>query len=136
VHSTASPPFSFTVRAPLPTGTFDVTAVASDASDRGPTSNVVRVTVDQGPSVAIRSPGNESVIPVGAIGPIEAATTGPISYVDFYAFNVTTQSWVYLGRDCSAPFSVTVGPVSGGDYLICAVANNMYVSSIVTVHVR
>src|SRR5262249_46173226 len=50
VHSTASPPFSFTMRAPLPTGTFDVTAVASDAFDRGPTSNVVRVTVNQGPS--------------------------------------------------------------------------------------
>lgn len=136
LHSDTSAPFSFAASAPLPAGTFDVTAIASDASGRGPTSNVVRVTVNQAPSVTISSPPNGAVIPVGSMVTITAATTGPITYVDFYAFITSTQSWLYLGRDNSAPFSATVGPVSFGDYPIGAIANGTYVTPIVTVYVR
>jgi len=132
-------PFSYTAAAPLPVGTFDLTAVASDAAGRGPTSNVVRVTVNQAPvapTVTITSPGNGAVLPAGSMLSLTASTTGTISSVDFYAFITATQSWLYLGRDTTAPYTLTVGPIQYGDYPIAAVANGTVVSPLVTVYVR
>lgn len=132
--SDATAPFSWTVNAPLPTGTFDLTAIAFDASGRGPTSNVRRITVNQAPTVTMTSPANGAVIPAGSMVTLSASTTGAISYVDFYAF--INQAWVFLGRDTTAPFAITVGPVQYGDYPLGALANGSIQSQIITVFVR
>lgn len=129
-----SAPFSWTVSAPLPTGTFDLTSVAFDGSTRGPDSNVSRLTVNPAPTVTLTSPANGATIPVGSSVTLSASTTGSIGSVSFYAF--IGGQWILLGTDSTAPYSIVVGPVGYGDYPIGALANGTVQSQIHTVYVR
>lgn len=136
VASDASAPFTLNVPAPLPVGTFDLTAIAYDGGTRGPTSNMRRISVSQAPSVTITSPSNNAQIPAGGMLTVAAGTTGAVFYVDFWAIINATGQLVYLGRDTAAPFSVTVGPVPYGDYTLGAVANDAVQSALITVRAR
>lgn len=115
-----SAPYSWTVSAPLPPGSFDLTAVAYDGGGRGPNSNVTRVNVA---TFSLTNPAHLSTLAAGSYLTITSATTGPISFVDYWGYFFSLSQWVYLGRGTGAGFPVVVGPLPYGDYWVAGAGN-------------
>ncbi|MBS0632886.1 MAG: PD40 domain-containing protein [Verrucomicrobia bacterium] len=108
---------------PTTTGTYSLTAVATDSLGTQTTSSAVTVNITNGaitPSqVTLDLPANAATIPVNASTDVTATATpvagASVTSVQFYANNIS------LGTDTTFPYAVTWTPVSPGTYTIVAV---------------
>jgi regulation of enolase protein 1 (concanavalin A-like superfamily) len=109
---------------PVPAGTYNLYAVATD--DRGLTTKSATVTVTVGgsstntpPTAAITSPANGSTFTAPANVTINASATdsnGSITKVEFY------RGSTLIGTDTTAPYSATSSNLAAGTYSFTAVA--------------
>lgn len=113
----------YSVNALLGTGSYALTAVATDNLGLATTSAVVNVTVSVGnlpPTVALTSPTNGAVFSSSANVTLSATATdadGSVTNVQFFADAVS------LGNDATSPFSLTVR-LAPGQYTLTAVATD------------
>ena len=124
VGSDTSSPFSVPWNN-VATGTYNLTAVATDNGGATTTSQPVTVTVGAGsnkpPTVSISAPaaGTKYTAPASiSIAATAADPDGSLTRVDFYA---GTQ---LVGTDTSSPFSVSWNNVAAGTYNLTAVATD------------
>ena len=113
-------PFSFTWTNVL-SGSYSLTAIATDNGSVATTSSTINIAVNQLPAVSIINPLNNATFTAPATVIINAAATdadGTISKVDFY--NGAT----LLGTDISSPFSFTWTNVLPGNYSLTAKATD------------
>ncbi|MBI5768012.1 MAG: PD40 domain-containing protein [Verrucomicrobia bacterium] len=121
---------------PATSGTYSLTAVATDSSSVQTTSAAVSVSAGTAPSVSITSPATSSTVSVNSTQTILASassTNGTIASVQFFANGVS------LGTDSVFPFTATWTPASTGLYSLTAIATdnvgNTTTSSIISVTV-
>ncbi len=121
-----SAPYTFTWNS-VATGTYSITAKATDNQNATTTSSVVIVTVNtvvvvnQAPTVSITSPANNATFNAPASITINANASdadGSVSKVEFFNGNMS------LGTDVSAPYSFTWTNVAAGSYAITAIATD------------
>ncbi|MDB5271816.1 MAG: hypothetical protein JWO58_183 [Chitinophagaceae bacterium] len=117
--STASP-FTYSWTGVV-SGTYTLTALATDNRAGVTLSAPITVKVDQAPTVSITSPANNATFTSPATVNITATasdTDGTISKVDFY--NGTT----LLGSDNTSPYSYSWTGVTAGTYTLTAKATD------------
>lgn len=130
INEDTSAPYAFTW-SNVASGTYSLTAVATDNSSASSTSNAVTVTVNSDdpnpdptndpPTVAVTSPADGAEFAELADIVIQAPasdTDGTVSVVEFF------QNGIKLGQDTSAPFTYTWVDVPEGAYVITAVATD------------
>jgi hypothetical protein len=116
-------PYSFSWTS-VAAGTYSITAVATDNSNKSTTSTAVSITVgnsNASPSVSITAPANNASFTAPATVNITANaadTDGSIANVKFY--NGTT----LLNTDNTSPYSFSWTSVAAGTYSITAVATD------------
>jgi hypothetical protein len=123
VATDTSAPYSRTW-GPVPAGTYNVYALATD--DTGATSKSATVTITVGgtstntpPTSVISSPANGATFTAPANITIAASATdsnGSVTKVEFY------RGSTLIGTDTSAPYSATWSNVAAGTYSLTAVA--------------
>ena len=108
---------------PVPGGTYNLYAVATDDKGASTTSATVTVTVgtstNQPPTAAITSPANGATFTAPATVTIAASASdsnGSVTRVDFL------RGSTLIGSDTSSPYSVTWSNVAAGNYSLTAVA--------------
>ena len=114
----------FTVNwGPVPAGTYNLHAVATDDKGGTATSGTVTITVsnsaNQPPTAAITSPANGASFVAPANITINASASdsnGSVTRVDFL------RGSTLIGSDTAAPYSVTWSSVPAGTYSLTAVA--------------
>lgn len=115
------PPYVFTWNN-APSGTYSLTAKATDNTGAATTSNPVSVTVaNVAPSVTITSPTAGSVLTAPANISISASasdTDGSVSKVEFF------QGSTKLGEAATAPYNLAWNGVMNGSYVLTAVATD------------
>jgi hypothetical protein len=105
-------------------GSYALTAVATDNQGASTTSGVVNITVTNPtnvpPSIAITAPTSGSSVPTGTVALAANAsdTDGVVSKVEF--FNGATE----IGEDNTSPFTFDWLGVAAGSYTITAVATD------------
>ena len=105
----------------VPSGTYFITAKATDNGSLTTTSALVGITVNSAPSVSITNPASNTSIAAPAAITINALATdadGNISKVDFYSGNIL------LGTATTNPYSITWTNVTTGSYNLTAVATD------------
>lgn len=116
-----SSPYSFTWSA-VSSGSYALTAKATDNEGSSATSSTVNITVGNAPPVvSITSPTNGATYAAGSSITITASASDPngsVSKVEF--FRGTTK----LGEDLSAPYSFQWSNVSAGSYALTAKATD------------
>jgi Big-like domain-containing protein len=113
-------PFSFTWNNVV-SGTYSITAKATDNNNAVTTSSAVSVVSNTAPTVSISSPANNAIFTAPANITINATVSdadGSISKVDFY------QGTTLLGTDTTAPFSFTWSNITSGTYSLTAKATD------------
>ena len=117
-------PFSI-LWTPGATGSYALTAVATDNGNAVTTSGTVNVTVNAlsnaPPTVALTSPASGAAITLGAgltLAATAADTDGSVSKVEFFA------NGVLVATDTAAPYSQAWTPSSAGAYALTAVATD------------
>jgi hypothetical protein len=114
-------PYSFAWNS-VGTGSYALTAVATDNVGATKTSATVNITVTNNlPSVSITAPANGAVFNAPANITINATATdtdGTITKVDFY------QNGSLLGTDTTSPYSFAWNNVGAGSYALTAVATD------------
>lgn len=108
---------------PVPAGTYNLFAIATDDKGATATSATVTVTVNsttnQPPTSVITSPANGATFTAPATITIAASATdgdGSVTRVDFF------RGTSLIGSDASAPYSVAWSNVAAGTYSLTAVA--------------
>lgn len=119
-------PYAYTWSAT--TGTYNITAVATDNTGATTTSGPVTITVNAPPTISLTAPANASVFTAPSSVNIAATASdvgGSIASVKFY--NGAT----LLNTDNTAPYAYTWSGVAAGTYTITAVAtdNNGYTAT-------
>jgi uncharacterized repeat protein (TIGR01451 family) len=113
-------PYSFTW-ANAGSGTYSLTAKATDGQNATTTSSAVNVTVNAPPSITLIAPANGAtyIAPAG-VAPEAAASDsdGVITQVEFF------QNGASIGIDTSAPYSVSWAHVPFGSYALTARATD------------
>jgi hypothetical protein len=124
IGSSTTAPYTLVWPAPA-SGTYAVTAVATDAAGMQATSATVNMTVVQSPppTVALRSPaaGTSYAAPASITLTASAAAVASgasITKVDFYQGNVL------LGTATAAPYLYTWSGVPAGNYSLAAIATD------------
>ena len=124
VATDTTSPFTLTW-SPVPEGTYNLTAVATDDEGATATSATVTITVrnstNQPPTVSITSPANGATFTAPAtitLNATAADTDGTVASVEFFA---NGQS---IGTDASSPYSFTWSNVTAGTYSVTAVARD------------
>lgn len=118
-----SSPYSF-IWSAVPTGSYSLTAKATDNSAAVVTSEIVTIIVGPStnpPTVTITSPENDAAFEAGSDILITADASdanGSIAKVEFY--NGTTK----LGEDTGGPYSFSWNNVAEGSYAISVVATD------------
>lgn len=113
-------PYSYTANGPLPTGSFNLTAVAADSGGDGPTSNPSGISVA---TFVLTAPTNGATLAAGTYTTVTTSTNGPVAFVDYYAYQYG-YGWFYAGTGYpSSSFALTLGPLVVGDYIIVGTAN-------------
>ena len=128
-------PYSYTI-SNLPSGTYSLTAKATDNKGAQTVSAPVKVTVNKAPAVSITSPADNTVYNAPATITIKASASdedGTVASVKFY--NGTT----YLKTDFTSPYSYTLSNLPAGTYSLTAKATDnsgaQTISAAVTVKV-
>jgi hypothetical protein len=115
---------------PTATGTYLITALATDSSGASATSATSTITVTGGaaPTVAITSPAAAANLAVNtpttitanatAAAPAPGVTPATIASVQFFANGVA------IGTDTSAPYSIAWTPTAAGTYLLTTIATD------------
>jgi len=117
-----SSPYTYTW-SNMATGTYSITAVATDSTGATSTSTAVSITINPhiAPTVSITSPGNNVSYTAPAnitLTATASATNATISKVSFY--NGTT----LLGTATSSPYTYIWTNVSAGGYSLTAIATD------------
>jgi YD repeat-containing protein len=104
----------------VPSGSYTLTAVATDDRGATTTSAAVEVTVNGPPTVLLTSPANNAGVTQGSDMTITASATddGAVAKVEFY------QGATKLGEDATAPYSLTWTSPPAGSYSLTAVATD------------
>ncbi|QNR82919.1 DNRLRE domain-containing protein [Pedobacter riviphilus] len=113
-------PYSFTWNAPA-TGTYTLTAKATDNYGGTTVSDIVKVTVNTLPTVALSSPANNAVYTAGTnivVNANAADADGTITKVEFYKGNTL------IGQSTTAPYSFTWNAPATGTYTLTAKATD------------
>ncbi|CAH0316712.1 Chitodextrinase [Pedobacter sp. Bi27] len=113
-------PYNFTWASPA-SGSYALTAKATDNNGGTTTSTAVNVTANTLPTVAISSPANNAVFTTGSnvvISANAADTDGTITKVEFY------QGSTLLGQSTTAPYSYTWTSPAAGSYALTAKATD------------
>ncbi|MBC8128449.1 MAG: metallophosphoesterase, partial [Gloeobacteraceae cyanobacterium ES-bin-144] len=107
------------------TGSYSLTARATDNSASTTTSSAVTISVtnadNAAPSVALTAPANNSMIAAGNSVNLTASasdTDGTISKIEFF------QGPTKLGEDLTAPYNFTSGSLAFGSYIFTARATD------------
>ncbi|MEM6766398.1 MAG: Ig-like domain-containing protein [Bacteroidota bacterium] len=103
----------------IPSGTFALTAVATDNDGLDTTSTPVNVVVRDRPNVVITNPENGNIFIQDEDVLIEATASdndGTVSYVEFY------YDGNFIGTDSAAPYSVFWLDIPGGNIDLIAIA--------------
>ena len=113
---------------PTVTGTYALTAVATDTAGNQATSASVSITVaaNQLPAVAVTAPADAASVGVGSTNAVAATATdadGTIVSVQFFATPVGGTA-ASLGTDLTSPYAATWTPNVAGTYAITAVATD------------
>ncbi len=113
-------PYSF-IWTGVASGTYSLTAKATDNTSLTKTSAVITVSVNTPPTVSITSPANNTIFSPPASITINATAADPdgtISKVDFY------KGTTLLGTDNTSPYSYSWKNVAAGTYSITAKATD------------
>jgi hypothetical protein len=113
-------PYSFTWNNPA-AGTYALTAKATDNNGGTTASDIVTVTINTLPTIAISSPTGNTVYTAGAnvaINANAADADGTVSKVEFY------QGSTLLGQSTTAPYSFTWNNPAAGSYALTAKATD------------
>ncbi|WP_029280587.1 Ig-like domain-containing protein, partial [Pedobacter borealis] len=113
-------PYGFTWTSPA-AGSYALTAKATDNNGGTTISDVVNITVNTLPTVAISSPANNAVYTAGTNVTINASATdadGTVAKVAFY------QGSTLLGQSTTAPYSFTWNNPAVGTYVLTAKATD------------
>jgi RHS repeat-associated protein len=116
IGTATAAPYSFTW-ANVPTGTYSLSAIATDNLGVATTSAAVAVTVDVPPTIALTAPANGAVYIAPAAIALAAAAADPdgsVAKVDFY--NGAT----LLGTATAAPYAFAWNNVPAGSYSLSA----------------
>ncbi len=133
LNTDTTAPYSFTWTN-VPTGTYSLTAKATDNRNAVTTSSAITVISNVPPTVSITSPANNTVFTAPASITIDASASdsnGTVSKVEFF------QGTTLLNTDTTAPYSFTWTNVPAGTYSLTAKAtdnhNAVTTSSAITV---
>jgi RHS repeat-associated protein len=102
-------------------GSYSLTAVATDNRGGTASSAAVAITVNAAPSVSITAPASNALFPAPATITVTADATDPdgtIAKVDFF------QGATLIGTATAAPYSVTASDLASGSYSFTAVATD------------
>jgi uncharacterized repeat protein (TIGR01451 family) len=113
-------PYSFTWTN-AGSGTYSLTARATDGQNATTTSGAVNVTVNAPPSITLTSPANGAtyIAPAGVVLQASASDSdGAITQVEFF------QNGASIGLDTSAPYSISWAHVPFGSYSLTARATD------------
>ncbi len=120
VGSATAAPYSATLNS-LGSGTYLLTAVATDNAGLTTTSSAVSITVDTPPTVSITAPANSAIISAPANVTVTATAAdadGTVTRVDFFSNGAP------VGSATAAPYSATLNNVGPGTYVLTAVATD------------
>src|SRR6185312_13822107 len=113
-------PYSFTWTN-AGSGTYNLTARATDGQNETTTSSAVDITVNAPPSITLTSPANGAtyIAPAGVVLEASASDTdGAITQVEFFQNNAS------IGLDTSPPYSMSWAHVPFGSYSLTARATD------------
>jgi gliding motility-associated-like protein len=119
----ATSPYSFVWNG-VTAGNYELTAKATDNKNAATASNKINISVNAVnavPTVAITSPSNHSIFPIGAVVTFVASASdgnGSITKVEFY--NGTAK----LGEDLNSPYNFAWNNIPAGSYAITAKATD------------
>jgi YD repeat-containing protein len=105
----------------VPSGSYTLTAVATDDRGATTTSTAVNVTVNGPPSVSLTSPSNNAGFAQGSSITITASASdgdGTVSKIEFY------QGSTKLGQALTAPYTFPWNTPPAGSYSLTAVATD------------
>ncbi len=120
IGSDTSSPYSLNWTS-VPTGSYSLTARATDSNGAVTTSAPVVITVDSPPTVSITAPANNAIFLPPANVTVSASATdadGTVAKVEF--FDGTT----LVGTVTAAPFSVTLANLAAGTHTLTARATD------------
>jgi RHS repeat-associated protein len=104
----------------LPAGTYTLIAKATDDKGGQTASAPITITVDTPPTVTLISPTAGTVLLAPANLTVQATvgTSGSVTKVDFF------QNGILIGTVINAPYTLTVGNLPAGAYLLTAKATD------------
>ncbi|MFN8009042.1 MAG: Ig-like domain-containing protein [Terriglobia bacterium] len=120
IGTVTSPPYTFTWNG-MTSGTYSLTAVATDNTSLATTSNVVNVSVGYAPAVSLTSPTSGSAFGAPASILLTASASdsdGNLIKVDFFQGNQL------IGTATSSPYNFTWNNVPVGTYVLSARATD------------
>ena len=120
-------PYTYTWNG-VASGTYSITARATDNAGLMTTTSPNTIIVGSPPSISITSPVNRAMLSPGSNIVINANASdadGTISQVEFY------QGTSLIGTDSTSPYSITLSNVASGPYVLTAKAtdNNGFVTT-------